>query len=53
MALASNTNPHSVGGGGVMPGCVVLVSNLNEKVCIFAYWAAEDVCALASLCFCV
>ena len=32
MALASNTNPHSIGGGVVMSGCVVLVSNLNEKV---------------------
>ena len=36
MALASNTNPHSLGGGAVMPGCVVLVSNLNEKVGIFS-----------------
>ena len=37
MALASNTNPHSLGGGAVMPGCVVLVSNLNEKVGIFVH----------------
>ena len=39
VALASNSNPHSIGGGGVvMPGCVVLVSNLNEKVCKLPGW---------------
>ena len=37
MAIASNTNPHSLGGGAGMPGCVVLVSNLNEKVGNFVY----------------
>ena len=33
VALTSATaNPQAAGGGVVLPGCVVLVSNLNEKV---------------------
>ena len=46
VALASNTNPHSLGGGAVMPGCVVLVSNLNDKVGSFVQklWALVPPC---------
>lgn len=33
VALTSATaNPQAAGSGVVLPGCVVLVSNLNEKV---------------------
>jgi len=30
---ATNSSPLATGGGVGMPGLVVLVSNLNEKVC--------------------
>jgi hypothetical protein len=46
VAIASNTNPHSLGGGAGMPGCVVLVSNLNEKVGSFALDSSSSI-----LCF--
>ena len=44
MAIASNTNPHSLGGGAGMPGCVVLVSNLNEKVGSFVLDSSSILC---------
>ena len=41
MALASaNASPQGGGGAG-LPGCVVLVSNLNEKVCEAFYWTCD------------